>query len=235
MKYVLLLLLVLSFVGCSQRELSDSELIEHTTANAVRFVHHGGVALGSGGFIRTERGSLVIVTNSHVCRAYIKHHALPMEIKVGDVVYEDPVILANNPTIDICIVEPPKSLRYKSGLDLGKAAIYGERILANGYPLDESLTASFGYVKRRGVHLVAEPSETGDCVFGIPTPQFFGVICAEPFDLVETSAVIHPGNSGTPVVNLLGKVVGVMNSGGDATHQGNMVPVDLIINLTRDI
>jgi serine protease Do len=71
----------------------------------------------------------------------------------------------------------------------------GTRVMAIGNPFGLSGSLTTGVVSGRNRTL---PAPNG---FSIP-------------DAVQTDAAVNPGNSGGPLVNLDGKVVGVINSGG---------------------
>lgn len=60
---------------------------------------------------------------------------------------------------------------------------------------------------------------------------FFGIkipMCVKSTEAIQTSVVIYGGNSGSPVMDDDGQVVGVMFAGDTTTNYGSMVPLDAL-------
>jgi serine protease Do len=70
----------------------------------------------------------------------------------------------------------------------------GDRVLAIGNPLGEGITASEGTISRLGVSVPLSSTQTYS-------------------DLIETTAAINPGNSGEPLINMAGAVIGITTLG----------------------
>jgi S1-C subfamily serine protease len=65
--------------------------------------------------------------------------------------------------------------------------------------------------------------EAGDTEMG----DFFGLkLCATPYMAFEITATIHPGNSGSPLLNADGEVIGVIFAG--SPFQSAAVPIEYL-------
>jgi serine protease Do len=83
----------------------------------------------------------------------------------------------------------------------------GEFVLALGHPFGLEQTVSFGIVSRKGAPIqVASPG----------------------FEFIQTDAAVNPGNSGGPLVNMAGEVVGVNSMAAVNGTIGFAIPVNLV-------
>jgi serine protease Do len=83
----------------------------------------------------------------------------------------------------------------------------GEFVLALGHPFGLEQTVSFGIVSRMGSPLT---------------------IAAPGFDFIQTDAAVNPGNSGGPLVNMAGEVVGVNSMAARNGSIGFAIPSNLV-------
>lgn len=136
-------------------------------------------ALGSG-FVISEDG--YIVTNNHVIEGADE---ISIEFYEGFVL--DAKIIGTDPKVDIALlkVETDKPLTFVSFGDSDQARV-GDWVIAMGNPLGQGFSVSAGIVSARGRAL----SGTYD-------------------DYIQTDAAINRGNSGGPLFNLDGDVIGV--------------------------
>lgn len=131
------------------------------------------------GFLIQEDG--LIVTNHHVIE-----NASAISIEMLDGETYDATIVASDPLTDIAIIDidgnnhPTVSFGNSDGMEVG------DWVIAIGNPLGQGFSASAGIVSAR------ERTLTG--AFD---------------DYIQTDAAINRGNSGGPLFNLDGKVVGV--------------------------
>ncbi len=141
---------------------------------------HRSNALGSG-FVISEDG--YIVTNNHVIE---DADEIMIEFYDGFGTLEATRV-GTDPTTDIALlkVETDKPLPYVSFGD-SDAARVGDWVMAVGNPLGQGFSVSAGIVSARGREL----SGTYD-------------------DFIQTDAAINRGNSGGPLFNMDGKVIGV--------------------------
>lgn len=136
-------------------------------------------ALGSG-FVISADG--FIVTNNHVIEG-----ADEIEIEFFDKTRLKAKLVGTDPKTDIALlkVESPEALPYVSFGDSDVMRV-GDWVMAMGNPLGQGFSVSAGIVSARGREL----SGTYD-------------------DFLQTDAAINKGNSGGPLFNMDGEVVGV--------------------------
>jgi S1-C subfamily serine protease len=166
-------------------------------------------ALGSG-FLFDQEGH--IITNKHVVG----------DAKIVDVTFTNgdrlrANVTAVDPYVDIAVLEVIEAQNNTiqqtdlNPLRLGNssALLAGDQVIAIGNPYGLAGTMTTGIVSQTG-RLIPAPSVG----FSIP-------------DVVQTDAAVNPGNSGGPLLNLQGQVVGV----NFAALQGGLgfaIPMDLI-------
>ena len=137
-------------------------------------------AQGSG-FIISSDGYLL--TNNHMVEGAEK-----VEVKLTDGRKFTVKIIGTDPDADVAVVKiDAKNLPYLDLADSDTLEV-GEWVLAIGNPLGLSHTVTAGIVSAKG--------RSG---FGL----------AELEDFIQTDAAINRGNSGGPLINLDGKVVGI--------------------------
>ena len=96
----------------------------------------------------------------------------------------------------------------RSGTPSGSRS--GELVLALGHPFGLEQTVSLGIVSRKGAPLQA---------------------AAPGFDFIQTDAAVNPGNSGGPLVDMGGQVVGVNTMAARNGSIGFAIPINLIKTL----
>ncbi len=144
-------------------------------------------ALGSG-FVISDDG--YIVTNDHVAGSATK-----ITIAFPDGTQRSATLVGSDPETDIALlkVEPERPLPYLAFEEQGDAVV-GEWAIALGNPF--------------GLFEAAEPTVTVGVVsaIGRDFPAQQGRVFR---DMIQTDAAINSGNSGGPLVNALGRVIGV--------------------------
>jgi len=160
---------------------------------------------GSGFFI-TASGE--ILTNNHVIE-----DADQIRVRLADEETEYRVeVVGTDPATDIALLRIMKPDRDFSHLSLGDSAAVrvGEWVMAAGNPLNMENTVTVGVVsaKGRSLGLSAESSSFEN--------------------FIQTDAAINFGNSGGPLVNLHGNVIGI-NTAINAAGQniGFAIPIDV--------
>lgn len=164
---------------------------------------------GGSGFIVSSNG--LIVTNKHV----VYDEAASYTVLTNDGKKYDATILARDPNRDIAVIKilavdlPVVNLGDSDGLKLGQTAI------AIGNALGEFRnTVSMGVISGLSRNVTASGS-------GIGTEKLEG--------LIQTDAAINEGNSGGPLLNLKGEVIGVnvaMVSGAQSI--GFSIPINQV-------
>ncbi len=190
-------------------------------SSVVSVLNRSGTSGGTGFVTRDVAGKHVIVTNDHVCEvAQGGYVVIVSDTGQGRIKR----VLSRNFTRDLCVVEgidaPALSIADSSPTRFEKLQVIGHPLLGpttpseGSYLQDDIVPIGFG-TKPDGT--CPESAESVD--------TFFGTFCVAHMELSLTSISIFPGNSGSPVLNREGKVVGVINSGDNRTTYGNFVPL----------
>ena len=151
----------------------------------------------SNGRGRTSQGSgfvyrdNYIVTNAHVVSGQAE-----VQVRFSDGGWRSGTVVGTDPSSDLAVVRAENPPDYATPLPMvDSPPTIGNEVVAIGSPygLEGSLTSG----------LISGVNRS------IPAPNGYTIP-----DAVQTSAPVNPGNSGGPLVNLDGRVEGVISSGG---------------------
>jgi S1-C subfamily serine protease len=143
-----------------------------------------GTTVGSG-FVYDDKGH--IVTNNHVVADGIR-----FTVSFLDGTVLSATLVGRDPDTDLAVLKiDPKDMQLKP-LKLGNSSNLkiGEQIIAVGNPFELAGSVTLGIVSQKGRLL---PTERGYLIPGI----------------IQIDAAVNPGNSGGPLLNSRGEVVGV--------------------------
>ena len=160
-------------------------------------------AMGSG-FLVHPAGYLV--TNAHVVEA-----ATTVEVRLATGRRLAGRVVGRDGRVDLALVKV-ESGEALPVLPLGDSERLrvGELVLALGHPFGLEQTVSLGIVSRKGAPLL---------------------VAAPGFDFIQTDAAVNPGNSGGPLVNMAGQVVGVNTMAARNGSIGFAIPANLVKGL----
>ena len=159
-------------------------------------------ASGSGFIIRQDG---YLVTNAHVVE-----EAERIQIQLADGRRFAGRVVGFDNRVDLALVKIDATALPVALLGDSNRLRVGEFVLALGHPFGLEQTVSFGIVSRKGAPLdVAAPG----------------------FDFIQTDAAVNPGNSGGPLVNMAGEIVGVNSMAARNGSIGFAIPINLVKGL----
>ena len=157
---------------------------------------------GSGFLIRQDG---YLITNEHVVA-----DADLIQVKLGDGRRFTGRLVGKDERVDLALVKIEATGLPVAPLGDSNRLRVGEFVLALGHPFGLEQTVSFGIVSRKGMPLqVASPG----------------------FDFIQTDAAVNPGNSGGPLVNMAGEVVGINSMAARNGTIGFAIPVNIVKGL----
>jgi serine protease Do len=174
--------------------------------------------MGSG-FIFDPRG--YILTNNHVIAG-----ASSVRVTMVDGREYDAKVIGADRDTDIGVIKiEPRRGEQLVAAQIGSSDLLrvGDWVLALGNPLGLNFTVTAGIVsaKSRSIDIIDSPNRTA----------------LEAF--IQTDAAINRGNSGGPLVDLLGRVVGINSAiqspTGYYTGAGFAIPIDLARKVAQDL
>src|ERR1044071_289337 len=172
------------------------------------FGNTGDQTVSGSGFFITDKG--YIITNNHVVEG-----TTAVTIVLSDGTEQKATIVGTDPYSDIAVLKTEGKVPSVAALGNSDALNPGESVIAIGSPLGNfKNTVTVGVV-----------SATGR---SIDTGKGYQIE-----DLIQTDAAINHGNSGGPLVNLAGQVIGIntlivrnTDSGDVAEGLGFAIPVN---------
>lgn len=191
---------------------------------------------GSGFHVKANSGKTYILTNAHVCQ---------LADKKGNILVQRDQTLISRKVIsiykkhDLCLIDPLPN-HSDTGLDVASNLSIGEDIVLIGHPSGRPLTLSKGeFVLNRIIYLIdsSVKNQTACKMKSGIWQNIFGFIefCVVPSRANGITSPSYPGNSGSPVVNKWGNVVGVLFAGSIKELNDNyMVPLNEVQNFLKD-
>jgi len=224
MKYVLQMLLALSLLGTiASRSSADEASVVQRGKRATALVQITG-AKGKGfgtAFCIDPRG--YFITNKHVTTQAVAAGTLQLVLNCGDLdqkTYSGKVIREGD-SEDLAIIQavPEKGAEVKFAtldLGLGTALVETQPLTAFGYPFGDLLATS-------GEEYPAISVSTGRIT---SLRKSKGNL-----QLIQLDASLNPGNSGGPVLDDQGRVVGIVQAGIRGAALNFAIPVDRLKKL----
>lgn len=220
MKYILVLAPLLALMACTSK-FTEKSIVKVTNVQG----NSGGT-----GWVAQSGGKNVIVTNDHVCGV---EFGGMVRITEDDGTPSLKRILKRSFARDLCLVEgvdaPALTVAKKPAKRFDKVKVLGHPGLRPTAPAEGVYTGP-GVVQ---IGFGERPD--GSCPPESETVQsLFGKFCILSMELGYTTVPIMPGNSGSPITNIDGEVIGVINSAYSTGNQGMFVPLQYLKDILND-
>lgn len=186
---------------------------------------------GATGFqLVSPSGAVVTVTNAHVCEMVGPSGQMMAHLDDGSGTERVVHVREISRETDLCVLD---GIAGKDGLRLARDFNRRKKVFVLGHPHLEPLTLSSGYwVATKDIEYVAD-LDAEHCKGGMyhaeTARDFLGTdtgVCIARVYAHTSSAVIYPGNSGSPALDSDGQVIGVMFAGYRETNFGTFVPLE---------
>ena len=146
-----------------------------------------------------------IITNNHVVEG-----ATTLRVRLDDDREYEAEIVGTDPKTDLSVIRIEAPRLVPAALGRSEDVAVGQWVIAAGSPFGLPRTVTAGIV-----------SATGRGSMGI----------ADYGDFIQTDAAVNQGNSGGPLIDLSGRVIGIntaiASSGGGSNGIGFAIPIDL--------
>ncbi|MCF7784668.1 MAG: Do family serine endopeptidase [Prosthecobacter sp.] len=185
---------------------------------------HQSQGVGSGMIITTDG---YIITNNHVV-ADAKKIDVDVDANGSTKTYRAKVI-GTDPLTDVALIKIDATGLVPATLGDSSKLRVGDIVLAAGAPMELSRSVSMGIVSalgRSNEGIVGRGNGRGDRVQGYE-------------DFIQTDASINPGNSGGPLVDAMGRVVGIstaiLSRTGMNAGIGFAIPINMALHIVEDL
>jgi serine protease Do len=202
----------LKFIPRAVREDPMSEFLRERMGQPPRMRRETQQGLGSG-FIIDAKG--IILTNNHVVAG-----ANEVQVVTGDGRVLDATVVGSDPGTDVAVVKlskPPGGLKAVRLGNSDKVRV-GDYVLAIGNPLGLGQTVTMGIVSAKNRSLEGKLVELAD--------------------FIQTDAAINQGNSGGPLFNFTGEVIGINSAilnPAMAMNVGFAIPINLARGIAEQL
>ena len=174
-----------------------------------------GISSGSG-FVLTEDG--YVVTNHHVVEG-----ASSISVTMSDGTVYSARLVGSDSSNDVAVLKTDATGLQPVALGSSNSLIVGDQVVAIGNPLGElTSTMTVGYVSAKDRDVTTDGTT---------------------INMIQTDAAINSGNSGGPMFNMHGEVIGITtakysgesSSGASIEGIGFAIPIDDVMPLIDDL
>ncbi|MBR3973175.1 MAG: trypsin-like peptidase domain-containing protein [Oscillospiraceae bacterium] len=197
------------------RNVKSVVLISSTVTESYFGQTASGTSSGSG-FVLTEDG--YVVTNHHVVEG-----ASSISVTMSDGTVHPAQLVGSDSTNDVAVLKMDATGLQAVALGSSTDLIVGDQVVAIGNPLGElTSTMTVGYVSAKDRDVTTDN---------------------KTINMIQTDAAINSGNSGGPMFNMNGEVIGITTakysgesaSGASIEGIGFAIPIDDVMPLIDDL
>jgi len=179
---------------------------------------------GSGSVIQSDSTKSYIVTNNHVIDAAVTGGKITVEFQDGTEI--DATIKGRDIAYDLAVIQINKGNLPTIEIGDSSKVVIGDLSVAIGSPLGLSGTVTSGIVSALNRPVIAGSTDRASYI-----------------DAIQTDAAVNPGNSGGPLVDGQGKIIGVNSaiaSTGTTSTAGNIglgfaIPINQAMRVVNEI
>ena len=183
-----------------------------------------GSGTGSGSVIQSDSAKSYIVTNNHVIDDAVAGGKITVEFQDGSEVTA--TIKGRDIAYDLAVLQISNGNLPTIEIGDSSKVVIGDLSVAIGSPLGLSGTVTSGIVSALNRPVIAGSTDRASYI-----------------DAIQTDAAVNPGNSGGPLVNGQGKIIGVNSaiaSTGTASTSGNIglgfaIPINQAMRVVNEI
>ena len=183
-----------------------------------------GSGTGSGSIIQSDSAKSYIVTNNHVIDDAVAGGKITVEFQDGSEVTA--TIKGRDIAYDLAVLQISNGNLPTIEIGDSSKVVIGDLSVAIGSPLGLSGTVTSGIVSALNRPVIAGSSDRASYI-----------------DAIQTDAAVNPGNSGGPLVDGQGKIIGVNSaiaSTGTASTSGNIglgfaIPINQAMRVVKEI
>ncbi len=181
-----------------------------------------GIGSGSGFVVKNDSSGTYIATNDHV----VEVNPAGISVWIGKGDKRSATVVEHSKELDLAILKLTKPIKADA-LTLSGDAKQGDEVFAVGFP------AAADYLSNTEAHLGSEATITNGIVSSVRTMKIIDY--GPEVKLLQINADLNSGNSGGPLLNARGKVVGI-NSYGALDSQGifGAISADELISFIND-
>ncbi|MCY3002893.1 MAG: trypsin-like peptidase domain-containing protein [Planctomycetota bacterium] len=189
---------------------------EETSSGSGVVVHTGGYIVTNAHVVSEDSRSITVQFDTTV------QGSTEIDAKGGSVSRRFPAkLLSTSRDQDLALPKVDSELALTT-VRMGTSSdlMLGEDVIAIGNPLGQRLTVSRGIISGLGREIVVRAGTDVTLRLG---------------DLIQTDAAINHGNSGGPLLNILGEMIGINTAVNEsAENMGFAIPVDRVEEVLRD-
>jgi S1-C subfamily serine protease len=194
------------------------------TVVSISVTSTSGSGTGSGSVIESDSAKSYIVTNNHVIDGAVTSGKISVEFQDGSEIAA--TIKGRDIAYDLAVLQVNKGNLPTIEIGDSSKVVIGDLSVAIGSPLGLSGTVTSGIVSSLNRPVIAGSTDRASYI-----------------DAIQTDAAVNPGNSGGPLVDGQGKIIGVNSaiaSTGSLSTAGNIglgfaIPINQAMRVLREI